>query len=397
MTVWGVTDTGFKLKRLEDIKLEIEDDFRVSFGQTVDLSSDNPLGQIIAIVSARRADDWLAMQAVYNSFFASLASGISLDRVNQIRGVARRLESFSIGFVTFTGTPDVQVLQGARVQDATGKQVQTLVTAATDSTTGVVIVPVRAVSPGPVVFISGTLTTLVTSIFGINSVTNAANVSGGLFRETDENFRLRSIGALTNPGTSNIEGIRNAVENVEFVINALVTENSTNTTDGDGRPPHSFETYLLTSLSGPITDFPDTLILVGEAIWNAKPAGIQTHGDTEAEITDSQGFTHSVFLTEATKTTIVVVINIVPNMDSGEGELFPLNGADLVKEAILAYGATLTMGRDVWINRVFAAASSVPGVKGVTALTLNAGTVNIAINPVELPVFAAASITVNVA
>lgn len=394
MSPFGVTETGFRLKRLEDIREELEQDFRAEFGENIDLSADNPLGQIITIVSARRADDWLAMQHVYNSFWASMATGISLDRVGELRGVSRRQDSYSTGFVTFIGTPGVEIPAGTRLRDAQGRQAETLATVALHETVGEATTGVRAVDPGPVYFAPSTLNTLVTSIFGVDTVFNDGEVMGGLYMESDEEFRIRSNAAILSPGTSTAEGIRNAVNALPYIRDTIVTQNVTDSVDGSGRPPHSFEVYFLSNLTGAIIDYPTEQMEIARAIWNAKPAGIESVGQVETIVTDKYGFQHPIRMTEATRTNVIITVSVVPNNDAQEGELFPMLGAELVRDSILEYGSTLNMGRDVWLNRIISAASSVPGVKGVSGVTINGVAANLSISAIELPVFLPENITV---
>lgn len=386
MSEFGVTLTGFRLKRFEDLLLEIEERFRGKFGANVELAADDPLGMIGSIVSDLRASDWLVMQAVYNSFHANLAKGISLDRVGQLNLIVRREAIYSTGFLTFAGTPEVSIPQGTRVRDAAGRQVETLVSAALAPVTGLATVPARAVETGPLTFAPATLTTLVTSLFGVDSVTNVGEVTGGLARESDEEYRLRRAESLQNPGTSTTEGIKNALKDLPYVLDAIVNENVLDTPVGD-MPGHSIQAYVLTNLTGSITLYPDSQLEVAQAIWNAKPGGIQTYGDIPTTVTDSNGFTHTVYMTEAAQIPVTVAVTVVPNLDALEGDLFPLNGEQLIKDAILAYGATITMGKDVWLNKIYSAASSVPGVKGITSITLNGVAANLTISPIQLPTF----------
>ena len=396
MSVFGLTDDGFILKRLEDIKAEIEDDLRAAFGENVDLSADEPLGQIVSIVAERRADDWLALQAVYHSFWASQARGVSLARIGELRGVTWRGETYSTGFLKFTGTPGVEIPQGTRVQDAVGRQVETLATEYLNAVTGDVTVPARSMTAGPVTFAPFTTNFLVTSVFGVSQVTNTTEIAGGVAREAEEDFRARSNTALQNPGTSALEGIKNAVNNLPFIRDTIVVENSADTPDAEGRPGHSIEVLFLTNLTGTITSYPVEREKVALTIWNSKPGGIETVGDLYSVITDSQGFVHDVRYSEAEQLDVTISLTAQTNTDPIEGELFPLNGADLIREAVMAYGVSLNMGRDVWLNKIYSAASAIPGVKGVTNILINGQATNLSVEPYQLPIFSSGSIGVTI-
>ena len=70
----GVTDTGFVLKRLPEIYLDLRQEASSIFqdllppGDVVDTSPDSLLGRLIALVSPSDADLWEAAQQVYAAF-----------------------------------------------------------------------------------------------------------------------------------------------------------------------------------------------------------------------------------------------------------------------------------------------------------------------------------------
>ncbi|MCL5460282.1 hypothetical protein M3M33_16715, partial [Loigolactobacillus coryniformis] len=79
-----------------------------------------------------------------------------------------------------------------------------------------------------------------------------------------------------------LESLVDALRNVEDVADVVVYENDTDTTDGLGLPPHSFMPIVLGGL-------PTT---IGQAIWQNKPTGIRSFGDTTVVVADSQGIGH---------------------------------------------------------------------------------------------------------
>lgn len=118
-----------------------------------------------------------------------------------------------------------------------------------------------------------------------------------------------------------------------------------------GRPPKSFETVVAGGLNAN----------VALSIWKSKPAGIQTFGNTTVITLDSQGNNQAISFTRATPVYIWVIATIVLNPQ----EIFPVNGLQLISNAILAYGNTLGIGIDVLIQRVESAVFSVSGVASV--------------------------------
>lgn len=127
-----------------------------------------------------------------------------------------------------------------------------------------------------------------------------------------------------------------------------------------GRPPKSFETVVEGG----------TDQAVALKIWQLKPAGIETFGNQHITIVDSQGNNQIINFTRASPIYIWVTVNLVLNPQ----ETFPANGQQQVANAILAYGNSLGIGVDVFIQRVQAAVFTVPGIAQATvqlARTLN--------------------------
>jgi hypothetical protein len=97
---------------------------------------------------------------------------------------------------------------------------------------------------------------------------------------------------------------------------------------------------------------------VGDKIWEVKPAGIQTFGNTQVNVTDSQGGTQAIFFSRPTSIYIWVTCELTLYSE----EEFPSNGTDLVAEAILAYGSSLGIGVDVLLQRVLCQIFDVSGI-----------------------------------
>lgn len=99
---------------------------------------------------------------------------------------------------------------------------------------------------------------------------------------------------------------------------------------------------------------------IAKKIWETKPAGIETFGNTQFNITDSQGDFQAIFFSRPTPIYISVTVTLTLNTE----ETFPSNGLDLVKQAILDYGNSLGVGLDVFIQRVNCQIFEVQGVAG---------------------------------
>lgn len=168
--------------------------------------------------------------------------------------------------------------------------------------------------------------------------------------ETRSEVASATVGGI---GNRDIVVVLNEIQkiNLSFTITGGATQ-PTYTIDG-GLPPKSFEAVVE---GGSDSD-------VALKIWQTKPAGIETYGNTSVVIVDSQGTNQLIKFSRAVPVYIWVNMTITLNPQ----ETFPVNGFQLISEAILSYGNSLGIGLDVILQRLEAQAFLVSGVATATA------------------------------
>lgn len=187
---------------------------------------------------------------------------------------------------------------------------------------------------GDLSFAADTLQTLVRPISNITSVNNPSILVQGRLEETDEELRVRLSIQDTSSGTATKPSIEASILNlVTGVTAALVSENDTMVTDGDGIPPKSYETFVE---GGSNND-------IAEIIWETKPAAISTHGDITENVIDSNGDVQSIKFSRYTPKYAWVRITYIINSE----ETFPVNGEDLIKDAVVETGDSMYNGEDL--------------------------------------------------
>jgi uncharacterized phage protein gp47/JayE len=87
--VFGLTPEGFTPKTFEEIKADVENDLRSTFGQNIDLSPQTVFGQTVGIFSQKQAELWALAFDIYANAYPDSASGASLDRVCSLTGISR--------------------------------------------------------------------------------------------------------------------------------------------------------------------------------------------------------------------------------------------------------------------------------------------------------------------
>jgi len=182
--------------------------------------------------------------------------------------------------------------------------------------------------------------------FNVNFTTNQL---------TTMNLLAAAFQALYQVMSTSVGGTGNQTLTLVINTNNVLTVESVETDVSDqealingGRPPKSFEAVVEGGTNEAIAN----------QIWQTKPAGIQTFGNTSFPITDSQGSTQVIYFSRPTQ--IFIWVNVVLTLYSEE--TFPNNGIQLVAQSIFNYGVSLGVGIDVLLQRVVAQIFNVPGI-----------------------------------
>jgi uncharacterized phage protein gp47/JayE len=452
---FGLTPEGFNPKTLQEQKLELEDELKSRFGVDIDLRSQSVFGQFVGISSEIWADMWAWLNDIYLNAYPDSASAISLDRVCALTNVIRQqatastVEAIAYGVQgtlleagvecldsisnkTYTSTEDVTI-DKASVRDITIKanaqvtgsysvNINAIVYnfVATGSPTfnsialglqGVITspnvttevsdnvlrlynldtsftvdvsanlgiqelgshLPLEALEKGAFSIPIGAIDTIQTPISGWLRVNNLKTGIEGENLETDEELRLRRTLSLDS-------SIIKALLAVKNVKQAVVFENNTDTTDVDGTPAH----HIWAVVNGGNNDD------IAEAIVLNNSAGIGTRGLQSG--TSISPYTGNFLIARFDRPTEVNPL-IVITYTTTEDNTFPSDGVEQIKQALVAYGETFSMGQDLVYSRIFSAINVVQGFQ-VDTLTINGNTNTLSVAKNELIVIREADITV---
>lgn len=204
---------------------------------------------------------------------------------------------------------------------------------------------------GPTLALAGTVDEIVTPVTGWDSVENPRDGIVGRAVENDVQLRARRRNSLRVIGAASLEAIRaRLLQEVDNVQTVVIYENRLPTPDEDGRPGHSFETVIQ---GGDDDD-------IAVRLWNLKPAGIQTFGNTTRVITDSQGDPQGISFSRPVQVPIEIDADIQIDLDR-----FPALGALMIRDALVAFGNSLAVGEDVAVQRFFCTVFQFPGVLAI--------------------------------
>lgn len=441
MTTYGLTADGFVPKTLEIIREEINENIRVIYGTSIDLSDSSALGQIVGIFAEREALLWELAEQVNSSQDPDSASGARLHAIGALTGISPLAATPSTVTLTLTGTPATVIPSGSSastssteisfvtVEDATlptnvawtittayivgdlvtnsGKMYQCITagtsagaggpttTAAdiTDGTvhwthlgtgTGATTVEAATAATGPTIAIARDITVIDTPVSGWNGVINLLDADPGRDEETDAEFRVRREISLSASGTSTQDAIRADLLAVADVVAVTVFVNNTDATDGDGVPPHAIEALVR---GGDDQDIWDQLLA-------SVAAGIATYGAETGTATDSQGVAHTMNFSRPDEILIWVKVTL-----TYDATLYPTDGDAQVEAAIVAWGDAQATGKNSVASAITAQAFTVAGVLDVSATLIGladppVASTTIAISLRELAVYDTSRITI---
>lgn len=390
MSEFGISNEGFKRKRLDQLLEELNDEVKSIFGDNFNVSPESPDGQINGVVSESNANLWEIAEESYNAFNPSAATGVTLSNLVQLNGITRLPATSSRAQLSLSGTAGTFIPAGSLVSTSdTGDQFSTELDVTLDGA-GNASVFANALNTGPITALAGTITEIDTPITGWSSVTNSADAQIGTNEETDVELRSRREQSVARDAQAIIDAIFAGVANVPGVTQTVVLENDTNVVDGNGLPPHSFQVIAVGGVDEDIAD----------VIWLKKPAGILSFGNTTVQIIDSQGIPHDISFSRPTEIDIYVEVDLTTFPE------YPANGDELIKQAIVDYangeliaGRGFSLADDVIYTRLYTPINSVQGHE-IDALRIGTspsptGTSNIPIGATEISNFLTVNIVVN--
>jgi uncharacterized phage protein gp47/JayE len=405
----GLTSTGFEPKTLSDIQAEISTALLAGISTTLNLSSTSPDGQKIGAISSQLRQLWEAGQAIYSSRDIDEAESAALTSLVKSVGVFRQPATPSTALMSCTltnnggpandGVYPEGVLRVYVVGNpsAVFTNDEELVITVSGAQTDLAF---TCEDEGVVRANANTLTEIANPVTGFSAPTNPAAATVGTEEESDAELYARWLASVARRGSSTVDAIRADVLAVDGVTSCLVLENTADTAVG-GIAAHGVGVYVVGG----------TDAAVAQAIWDSKPAGIETSGSSDWIVADTQGIDHTVRWTRPTEVrlyaavTVTALTGVYPESEFRTVEIAVHNSARLSQLTDLAELDTSSssglwgVGEDIIINKIRAAIMRMPGIVDITSLTVDTvdppvGTTNIAIDSDEYGDFDIADIDV---
>ncbi len=427
MTTIGITENGFVIETLDEIRTDLIQRLRGRWGKQVNFGNESAAGHLVGTIAERYAKLQELIEAVYRAFSRDTATGDGLVNINLLSGTLP-LEPFpSSVTLTLTGTPSTIVAEAKQAETDDGVIFATLAeatigalparaastayalkaqrtssgnvyvvtvagttsagagptgtaSAITDGSvtwryvgagTGAVDVEAQATETGPLEALSGVVKNIKTPVAGWSGVLNLLDADLGENKETDESYRLRGQEEQFSAGSHSVNAIRSDLLALTGVTGARVLQNVSDVTDGDGMPPHTVEALVQ---GGDDTEIAEYLLDRGIGV------GWATFGNTTVVVQDDQGVDYSIKFSRPTPVLIYVDADVI--IDEAT---FPDDGVDQINLAIITWGDARASGLDAVAAAISSQIFQVAGVLDVPAVRIGLSPSPVASTTIVIP------------
>jgi len=378
-----------------DILAGVQADINAAFGGGVNPGLTTPQGQLAQTETAIIGDKNNQIAYIANQVNPAFASGIWQDAIGYIYFMTRIQASGTVVNATCVGAVGTVIPLGSIAQDTSG-YLYASTAAATIPSSGSVTVEFQNQTTGAIACPIGSLNKIYTAVAGWNTVSNSAAGALGNAVESRAAFEFRRQASVAVNAVNSIQSIQAAVLAVPNVLQAVVVDNSTNSTVNYGSTSYPLAAHsICVSVAG------GTSSAIATAIWNKKPPGCGYNGNTTVTVYDNtyaSPIPYTVTYLTPTSSPAYFTVNIQNN------PLLPSNIVQLVQNAVLASfngqdgGTAVTINSTTYSGRYYAninaISSAVNVIEVYLGLSASPSTLSIAFGIDQLPTLSASNIAV---
>lgn len=274
--------TGFDVTEIDDLREQIASEWQEAFKEKdrplLNTDPETPQGQIIdsQVATVNQKDSevlYLAQQ-----FDPRTAEGRFQNALAEIYFIKRKPAINSYAMCTINGRAGTQIDAGALIEseiDGTQWSLDQDVTIPAEET---ITAKFTCLTNGAISASSGTLTKIVTTVTGWDTVTNATAIVGSL-EESQSAFEQRRKDSVSLNARSTVNAVYANVAQCDGVIAVYAVDNKKNiseTIDNYTLTPHS---VFVSVIGGENAD-------IAKAIYNNLSAGCDYNGNTSVDITN---------------------------------------------------------------------------------------------------------------
>lgn len=349
-----ITAAGITIPSFADIYASYQASLQGIFGSDIYLAPDSQDGQAIAIMATAQNDFNNACVMLFNAFSPTYAQGTQLSSLVKLNGLLRMTPTPSLVPIT-VGGPAGTVITNGIVGDNLNLGTQwALPSTVTIPLSGSITVTAACTIAGAVLAAPGTLTNIINPQLGWQTATNPSSATAGAPVEDDAELRQRQAVSTSIPAQTVDSAMQGAILNLAGVQRALVYDNDTGSTDGNGVPAHSIAAVVF---GGAVQD-------IVNAIGQKKTPGTGSYGTTSGTYVDPQGLANTINFIAGVSPTVSVAVFVAPLIG------YVSSTATLISEAVAAFLNALGIGEDSYAGRLYSPANlSGDAATGATSLS----------------------------
>lgn len=219
-----LTGSGVIVPDTERVLTDVQNEWKDVFGQDLSVAPETPQGRIIEMIARQRVFTLQTVAATSNMLNIDKAYGFVLDDIGSIFQIQRKSATYTTVQITMSGVADTVIPVGTELRSDNGDLFindYEYIIGSNGSVTGAF----RAEEAGVISAEVGTITTIVTSVSGLETVINNAPATIGDEQESDQEFRNRIKESLNINSMSVLSAIKSAVANIEGVAQVKAYEN----------------------------------------------------------------------------------------------------------------------------------------------------------------------------
>lgn len=274
--------TGFDVTEIDDLREQIASEWQEAFKEKdrplLNTDPETPQGQIIdsQVATVNQKDSevlYLAQQ-----FDPRTAEGRFQDALAEIYFIKRKSAINSYAICTLNGRAGTQIDAGALIESAIDGTQWSLDQNVTIPANETITAKFTCLTDGAISASAGTLTKIVTTVTGWDTVTNATAIAGSL-EESQSAFEQRRRDSVSLNARSTVNAVYANVAQCNGVIAVYAVDNKKNiseTIDNYTLTPHSI---FVSVIGGENED-------IAKAIYNNLSAGCDYNGNTNVDITN---------------------------------------------------------------------------------------------------------------
>lgn len=306
-------DTGLTADETSTIRANIAQEWKNAFATDsslpeLDTNAETPAGQLIDGITALASEKDNEMIFLSNQFNPKNADGAWQNALASIYFIQRKIAQPTYVTCQATGLYGTVIPYGAIVQDTNGNTFMNT-SVATINASGQATLYTRCTELGAIEVASGTVTKIITTVPGWDSVTNAASGVTGRDEESQAALESRRVQSVAKNAHGSVASLFGTIADINDVTALLILENTGNTDKTEKGVTIAGHSVFISVYGGNDED-------IAKAIYNKLDAGCGTNGNTlvsynpRSSDQDQPDAVYSYYIERPTATSTAVIVTI---------------------------------------------------------------------------------------